>query len=103
MGVLVAHRLRGNQPVAEPRRERFNRFRQRLRFRALDAVGYIAHAISLNLPKPVDRGKGYIRGQGTDRANRDEYEEYQCRRGCDAATGAIYVVGYAHRAAMDPL
>ena len=33
MGVLVAHRLRGDQPVAEPRGERFDRARQRLRLR----------------------------------------------------------------------
>ena len=33
MGVLVAHRLRGDQPVAEPRRQRFKVARQRLRFR----------------------------------------------------------------------
>ena len=33
MGMLFAHRLRGDQPVAELRRERFNRAGQRLRFR----------------------------------------------------------------------
>jgi hypothetical protein len=31
MGVLVANRLRGNQPVAEPRRQRLNGALQRLR------------------------------------------------------------------------
>ena len=35
MGVLVAHRLRGDQPVAEPRGERFDGARQRLRLRTL--------------------------------------------------------------------
>ena len=35
MRVLVADRLRGDQPVAESRRERFHGARQRLRFRAL--------------------------------------------------------------------
>jgi hypothetical protein len=33
MGVLLAHRLRRHQPVAEPRGERFNGAGQRLRFR----------------------------------------------------------------------
>jgi len=33
MGVLFAHRLRGDQPVAEPRRERLNAGGQRLRLR----------------------------------------------------------------------
>jgi len=32
MGVLVADRLRGHQPVAEPRGERFNSGSERLRF-----------------------------------------------------------------------
>jgi hypothetical protein len=47
MGVLVAYRLRGNQPVAEPRRQRFNGARQRLRLRPLQTIGDgYAHAIS---------------------------------------------------------
>ena len=38
MPVLLAHRLRGHQPVAEPRRQRFNGTRQRLRLRPFQMV-----------------------------------------------------------------
>ncbi len=62
MGVLVAHRLRGDQPVAEPRGERFQRARQRLRLRTRQIVGdVVAKTIS---SRTKDRGKGYISGQG---------------------------------------
>ena len=39
MRVLVAHRLRGDQPVAEPRGERFDGAGQRLRFRTFQMIG----------------------------------------------------------------
>ena len=40
MGVLLAHGLRGDQPVAEPRRQRLHRACQRLRFRPLQIARY---------------------------------------------------------------
>ena len=40
MGVLLAHRLRGNQPVAESRRQRLDRACQRLRLRPLHTTLY---------------------------------------------------------------
>ena len=40
MGVLFAHRLRGDQPVAEPRRQRLNGACQRLRLRPLRIIRY---------------------------------------------------------------
>ena len=47
MRVLLAHRLRGDQPVAEPRGERFKGARQRLRLWTLQMIGDgCAHAIS---------------------------------------------------------
>jgi hypothetical protein len=45
--VLVADRLRGDQPVAEARRKRRDGRRQCFRFRPLQIIGYgYAHAIS---------------------------------------------------------
>jgi hypothetical protein len=38
-GVLIAHCLGSDQPVAEPRSQRFNGTRQRLRFRT-QIIGY---------------------------------------------------------------
>src|SRR5262249_5883578 len=40
MGMLLAHRLRRDQPVAEPRRQRFDRALQGLRFRPLQIACY---------------------------------------------------------------
>ncbi len=68
MGVLVAHRLRGDQPVAEPRGQRVDGAFQRLRLRPLRMVGYRCRHAKF-LPALEDRGKGYIRGQET-RSNR---------------------------------
>src|SRR5256714_867201 len=63
MGVLIAHRLGSDQPVAEPRGQRFNGTCQRLRFRT-QIIGY-GYAQTISSRLRADRGKGYIRGQGT--------------------------------------
>ncbi len=56
--VLIAHRLRGDQPVAEPRRERFQRARQRLRLRSFQIMG--CGCGQSDILRAFDRGKGYI-------------------------------------------
>ena len=66
MGMLLAHGLRGDQPVAEPCRQRLNGALQRLRFRPRQIVRYRCRHSNF-LPALEDRGKGYIRGQDRDR------------------------------------
>jgi acyl-CoA thioester hydrolase len=61
VGVLVADCLRGDEPVAEPRGERFNRAGQRLRFRMLQ-IEWIA-CVHVSSSQRQDRGKGCITGQ----------------------------------------
>ena len=68
MGVLLAHRLRGDQPVAEPRGERFHgAAASAFGSGALQIVGdRCSQTIS---SRQKYRGKGYIGGQGTEFAN----------------------------------
>ena len=104
MGMLVANRLRGDQPVAEPRRQRVNGAFERLRFRPLQIACYDAHDI---LPAK-DRGKGYISGQET-RSNRPDGSMTTAAANITVEKDlllppvAVSIVGDADRAAVDRL
>ncbi len=103
MGMLLAHRLRGDQPVAEPRRQRVDGALQRLRFRPLQIACYRCRHVKIP-PGFGGRWQRIYKGSRTRLTPPRRDDDFSDRRpGHQTAGRPVRVLGDADRAAMDRL